>query len=186
MSETLYNQVKEKITMIRSQPVILDSDVAELYSVETKRVNEAVSNNPEKFPSGYIISLTAEEWRNLKSKFSTSSWGGKNKLPKAFTEKGLYMLATILKSSQATQATIAIVETFVKIRELSRMVEELSKTPGKTRQKSLMQKSGEIISELLDDGLQVTDTETSFEINFAVMKFKHTIKQKRKTEQDEK
>jgi hypothetical protein len=180
VSEILYNQVKEKITIIRSQAVILDSDVAELYGVETKRINEAVSNNPEKFPGGYIIPLNAEEWRFLKSKISTSSWGGKNKLPKAFTEKGLYMLATILKSSQATKATIAIVETFVKIRKLSYMVEELSKAPGKTRQKSLMQKSGEIISELLDDGLQVTDTETSFEINFAVMKFKHTIKQKKK------
>jgi hypothetical protein len=96
------------------------------------------------------------------------------------------MLAAILKSPQATQTTIAIVETFVKIRELSHIVGELSKTPGKTRQKSLMQKSGEIISEILDDGLQITDTETSFEINFAVMKFKHTIKQKRKNNKESK
>jgi hypothetical protein len=184
MPEILYNQVKEKIVVIRRQPVILDSDVAELYGVETKRVNEAVSNNPEKFPGGYIIAITASEYTSLRSKFSTLEKRGRGQhtkyLPKAFTEKGLYMLATILKSPQATKATIAIVETFVKIRELSRMVEELSKTSGKTRQKSLMQKSGEIISELLDDGLQVTDTETSFEINFAVMKFKHTIKQKKK------
>lgn len=77
-------------------------DVAELYGVETKRINEAVKNNPDKFPSGYIIDLNAEEWGNLKSKDSTANWGGKNKLPKAFTEKGLYMLATILKSPQAT------------------------------------------------------------------------------------
>jgi len=73
----------------------LDSDVAALYDVETKRINEAVSNNPNKFPEGYIIDLYSEEWKILKSKISTSSWGGKNKLPKAFTRKGCYMLATI-------------------------------------------------------------------------------------------
>jgi hypothetical protein len=96
--------------------------------------------------------------------------------PKAFTEKGLYMLATILKSPKATQTTIAIVEIFTKIRELSRTVAELSGTPEKDRQKSLMQKGGEIIAEILDDSLQVTDTETSFEINFVLMKLKHTVK----------
>jgi phage regulator Rha-like protein len=100
--------------------------VAELYSVETMRVNEAVKNNPSKFPEGYIIDLDAEEWNNLKSKISISSWGGKNKLPKAFSEKGLYMLATILKGERAIQTTIAIVETFAKMRELSRTMTELS------------------------------------------------------------
>jgi 23S rRNA C2498 (ribose-2'-O)-methylase RlmM len=80
------------------------------------------------------------------------------------------------------QTTIAIVEIFTKIRELSRTVAELSETPEKDRQKSIMQKAGEIIAEILDDSLQVTDTETSFEINFALMKFKHTVKQKRKDE----
>ncbi|MDR3266665.1 MAG: ORF6N domain-containing protein [Tannerella sp.] len=175
-----FNQVEEKILFIQNQHVIIDSDVAELYGVETKRVNEAVSNNPDKFPVGYILFLEKDEWNNLKSKFSTSNWGGKHKLPKAFTEKGLYMLATILKSKQATQTTIAIVETFTKIRELSRTVAALSETTEKPKQKSLMQKSGDIIAELLDDSMQVTDTETSFEINFAVMKFKHTVKQERK------
>jgi len=101
-------------------------------------------------------------------------------LPTAFTEKGLYMLATILKSPEATQTTIAIVETFTKIRELSRTVAELSNATNKTSQKTLMQKSGEIISDILSDDLQVTDTETSIEINFALMKFKHTVKQKKK------
>ena len=90
------------------------------------------------------------------------------------------MLATILKSPQATQTTIDIVETFTKIRELSRTVSELSETREERKQKSLMQRSGEIISEVLGDDLQVTDTETSLEINFALMKFKHTVKQKKK------
>ncbi|MDR2755972.1 MAG: ORF6N domain-containing protein, partial [Planctomycetaceae bacterium] len=70
---------------MRDQSVILDSDVAELYGVETKRINEALKNNPEKFPEGYIFELDQYEWKNLKSKISTSSWGGKHKLPKAFT-----------------------------------------------------------------------------------------------------
>ncbi|MDR3325342.1 MAG: ORF6N domain-containing protein [Spirochaetaceae bacterium] len=176
-----FNQVQEQIINMRDQNVILDSDVAELYGIETKRVNEAVSNNPEKFPNGYSIALNAGEWGDLKSKVSTSSsgWGGKNKLPNVFTEKGLYMLATILKSPKATQTTIAIVETFTKIRELSRTVSELSSTTAKPKQKSLMQKSGEIIADILDNDLQISDTETSFEINLAVMKFKHIVRQKR-------
>ena len=76
-------QVEEKLISIRDQSVLLDSDVAALYGVETMRVNEAVKNNPKKFPDGYIVELDGEEWKNLKSKFSTSSWGGKNKLPNA-------------------------------------------------------------------------------------------------------
>ena len=95
--------------------MILDKDVAEIYGVETKRINEAVKNNLDKFPVGYIINLSKEEWDILKTKISTSSRGGKVKLPKAFTEKGLYMLATILKSKVATQTTIAIIETFARV-----------------------------------------------------------------------
>jgi hypothetical protein len=174
-----FNQVEGKILTIREQQVILDSDVAELYGVETKRINEAVANNPDKFPEGYIIGLVSGEWKNLKSKFSTSSAGGKVKLPKAFTEKGLYMLATILKSPAATQTTLAIVETFAKIRELARTVTEISETREPPKQKTLMQKSGEIIADILGDDLHVTDTETSIEINFALMKFKHTVRQKK-------
>jgi hypothetical protein len=183
MSEVVkFKEVEEKIILVRNQNVILDSDVAVLYGVETREVNQAIKNNPDKFPEGYIIQLDKAEWSNLKSKILTSSWGGKNKLPNAFTEKGLYMLATILKSPKATETTIAIVETFAKIRELSRTVAELSQSPEEPRQKTLMQKSGEIVADLLGDDLQVTDTETSIEINFALMKFKHTVKQKRKSD----
>ena len=89
-----FENVENRVLEIRGTKVILDSDLAELYGVETKRINEAVKNNPEKFPSGYLFELTREEWTPLKSKFSTSNRGGKVKLPTAFTEKGLYMLAT--------------------------------------------------------------------------------------------
>jgi hypothetical protein len=135
------NQVENLIITIRGERVLLDRDVAVLYGVETRRINEAVSNNPDKFPDGYILSLNLEEWQSLKSKISISknekdelveNFDQFNKskhsryLPKAFTEKGLYMLATILKSAKATQTTIAIVETFAKIKELSRNVGELA------------------------------------------------------------
>ena len=105
--------------------------------------------------------------------------GGKVKLPSAFPEKGLYMLATILKSPQAAQATLAIIETFSKIRQLSRSIQELSIVQDKADQKALMQRSGELIASIFDDDLQTSDTETSIELNFAVLKFKHTIKKKK-------
>ena len=175
-----FNQVEEKIISIRNQNVILDSDVAFLYGVETKEINQAVKNNPGKFPKGYVIELKIKEFRDLRSKFLTANLAMTRVSPKAFTEKGLYMLATILKGEQAEQTTIDIIETFAKIRELSRTVTELSETREELKQKSLMQKSGEIVADILGDDMQITDTETSIEINFALMKFKHTVKQKKK------
>lgn len=175
-----FDEVESKVLELRGQKVILDTHVAALYGLETKRINEAVKNNPDKFPEGYIIELTRAEWETLKSKFSTSIRGGKVKLPSAFTEKGLYMLATIIKSPRAVQTSIAIIETFSKIRELSRNIKTLSNVKDKGKQQKLMQKSGEIIAEILDDSLQTTDTETSIEINFAVLKFRHLIKRKKK------
>ncbi len=88
------------------------------------------------------------------------------------------MLATILRSDKATQTTIAIVETFAKIRELSNTVAELSSAEDKRAQKSLMERSGDIIADILGDDMHASDTETSIELNFAILKFKHTIKRK--------
>jgi len=172
--------IENKIITINNQFVMVDSDVAVLYGVETKRINEAVRNNPEKFPDGYIIVLTESEWLLLKTKFSTSIKGGKTKLPKAFTEKGLYMLATILKSTVATKTTLSIIETFAKLRELGRNVNQLSNIKDAKEKHTLIQKSGELIAEILEDDLNISETETSIEINFAVLKFKHTIKRDKK------
>ncbi len=174
-----FEDLQSRIIEVRDERVLLDSDVAEIYGVETKRINEAVKNNPDKFPPGYIIILEKREWELLKSKFSTSTKGGKVKVPTAFSEKGLYMLATILKSRQAVQATLSIIETFAKIRELSRSIQTLSTVQDKPAQKALMQKSGELISGLFDDDLQTKGTETTIELNFAVLKFKHTIKKQK-------
>lgn len=174
-----FHHVEQKIIILRDKQVILDSDVALLYGVETKRINEAVKNNPDKFPPGYIIELSDTEWGKLKSNFSTSIKGGKIKLPNAFTEKGLYMLATILKSSIATQTTISIVETFSKMKELNRTIAKLSDSKEVAKQQSLLRKTGTILSELIGDDQQVTNTETTIELNFAVLKFKHTVKRKK-------
>lgn len=174
-----FNSVEDKIIVLRGYNVLIDTDVADLYGVETKRINEAVKNNPEKFPKGYILEMTNNEKREVVENFDhLEKLKYSPTLPKAFTEKGLYMLATILKSDKATQTTIAIVETFAKIRELSRTVAELSESNDDYKQKSLMQKSGEIIADILGEDQKITDTETTIELNFAVLKFKHTVKRK--------
>lgn len=173
--------IENKIITIREQKVILDSDVAELYGVETKRINEAVKNNPDKFPDGYIIYLSMDEAVASRSKFSTLKRGENLKYaPKAFSERGLYMLATILKSPKATETTIAIIETFTKVRELSRTISQLSEQSEKSQQKSMMQKSGELISDILSDDFQTVGTETTIEFNLSVLKVKHTVKKRPK------
>jgi phage regulator Rha-like protein len=177
MKSLQFEDVERKLLVIRNQQVLLDSDVAGLYGVETKRINEAVKNNPERFPDGYICELSAPEKKELVENFDRfRPLRHSSVKPKAFTERGLYMLATILKSKKAVETTLAIVETFAKIRELTRTVKALSLSPEKAQQKTLMQKSGRLIAEVLDDGLVTSDSETTIELNFAVLKFKHTIK----------
>ena len=90
--------VENKIIEIRDQKVLLDSDVAKLYGVETKDINKAVKNNPDKFPGGYTFVLNRSEFEDLRWKFSTTKFSKTRVSPKAYTEKGLYMLATILRS----------------------------------------------------------------------------------------
>ena len=160
--------------------MLLDSDVAELYEVETREINQAVKNNPEKFPDGYILTLSKEEKNEVIKNFDNLKMiKYYPQPPKAFTEKGLYMLATILKGEKATQTTLSIIETFARIKQLSRNIKELSKITEDKNKKSLMQKSGEIIAEILEDDLSLSESETTIELNFAVLKFKHTVKKKK-------
>ena len=118
--------VKSRMLTVRSQQVLLDRDVAELYGVQTKEINQAVRNNPDKFPVGYTFRLDKKECDDLRSKFLTANISSKSRaLPTAFSEKGLYMLATILKGEKATQATLSIIETFAKVRSLKRRIRTL-------------------------------------------------------------
>lgn len=174
-----FKDVEKALLEIRGQRVILDSDVARLYGVNTMRVNEAVKNNPDKFPTGYIIELTKDEKNEVIENFDNPKLKFSPVLPKAFTEKGLYMLATILKSPKATQTTIAIIETFAKIKELTRTVSKISESHDEQEQKGLIQHGGDILSDLLYQEIPVSGTETSVELNFAVLKLRHTIKREK-------
>ena len=172
-----YEEIESKIIIIRDMQVIVDRDVACVYGVTTKEVNQAVSNNVNKFIEGYVIEINEYEKKELVKNFDRfKTLKHSTVYPKAFSEKGLYMLATILKSPKATEATLAIIETFAKIRQLTKTIKELSIVQDNSARNNLMQKSGEIFSEILDDGFETTGIETSIEINFAVMKFKHTLK----------
>lgn len=110
--------VLNKIYFIRGQKVMLDEDLAELYQVETKRLNEQVRRNIERFPDDFMFRLTQKEFENLKSQFATSSWGGRRKLPLAFTEQGVSMLSGVLNSETAIHVHIQIIRVFTKMREL--------------------------------------------------------------------
>ena len=110
------NNVESLIRVIRGQQVMLDRDLAELYGVETRRLNEQVKRNIERFPEDFMFQLTQNEFDNLKSQFATSSWGGVRKLPYAFTEQGVAMLSGVLKSPTAVEANIRIMRAFVSMR----------------------------------------------------------------------
>ncbi len=174
-------KVQEKIAIIRRQPVISDADVAELYGVETKRINEAVRNNPDKFPEDYMFSITQEELDDLRSKISTTNISTKSRImPKVFTERGLYMLATILKSKRATEITFAIIETFANVRELKRELIKLHTEKDKKRQALKMKHFGDVLASIVMPDLDIAETESSLELNFFIGKLKHTVKKVRK------
>ena len=142
-------EVENKIITLRDQQVILDSDVAELYGVRSK-----------------ILTLK-NLGRGQHSKYP----------PKAFTEKGLYMLATILKSPKAVETTIAIVEAYAKLKELSRVMTQIpQQEENSVEQKALLQRGGQLVEGLLTDVMPVRSSETSFELNLAMFKFKHSVK----------
>ena len=195
-----FEDVREQIVNIRGQQVILDFAVAELYGVETREINQAVKNNPRKFPAGWVFELEKAELEDLRSKIlitkdadtqsdtASALRDGSAKLPstksrvmpRAFTERGLYMLATILKGEQAVATTLTIVDTFAKLHELQRTISQMAQNPDEYQQKSLMQKGGEIVDDLFGNSLATDETETAIELNFAVLKLKHTIKRKKK------
>lgn len=184
MNKIIANKsIENKLIQYQNKFVLIDSDVAQLYQVETKRINEAVKNNPDKFPTGYILDIEKDDWKLLKSKFSTSIKGGKIKLPRAFTEKGLYMLATILKSKIATQTTIQIIETFSNVKELSKNINMLTKSQDEDTQNKLAKNTSRLLEEIIEieddllnnDG-EVVETHTKFEFNLGFAKIVKSIK----------
>jgi ORF6N domain len=129
-------RIERSILPIRGQKVILDSDLADLYGVETRALVQAVQRNRERFPNDFMFQLTVEDFANLKSQIVISSrgWGGRRSPPYAFTEQGVAMLSSVLRSQRAVQVNIEIMRSFVRLREmlasnrdLARRLNELEK-----------------------------------------------------------
>jgi hypothetical protein len=166
--------IENQIYEIRGFKVMLDSDLATLYEVETKRINEAVKNNSDKFPEDFYFELTKEEFEILRSKVSTTKFTKTRTLPKVFTEQGVYMLATVLKSKVATEVTINIMRTFTKLREfaltykdivieLKNLKEDLKLNRDQTIQNSQHIKTAfELLSQILEDTKETDDKVMGF------------------------
>lgn len=128
--------IETRIYLIRGQKVMVDSDLAELYGVLTRNLNKAVQRNHERFPADFMFRLTNEEAKILMFQIGTSSggWGGRRKLPLAFTEQGVAMLSGVLKSDRAIQVNVAIMRTFVKIRHMLTTHKDLAEKLEKLEQ----------------------------------------------------
>ena len=178
-SQTLVTtkEVEACMLPVRGQQVLIDRDVAALYGVETKRINEAVRNNPDKFPEGYIFELTEAETEEVKAisaknddfadeNFDRKTVSSKTRYaPKAFTDRGLYMLATILKSPRATQTTIAIIDTFAKVKELSRCLSAMKEDTDMETKQSLVQRTGTLLNELINADDKDSNENVAMELN---------------------
>ena len=128
--------IKSKIFEIRGQKVMLDADLAEMYEVETKRVKESVKRNITRFPSDFMFTLTQKEFQGLRSQFATSNRGGTRYFPSVFTEQGVAMLSSILNSEKAIDVNIAIIRTFVLVKQSILNYKDLSKNLKKLERKS--------------------------------------------------
>jgi len=178
--------VKKRFVMVRGEVSLLAGDVAALYGVQPREISQAVKNNPLKFPDGYVLDLTKEEVDALRSKNliieQKSGKGHHSKYGyKAFTEKGLYMLATILRGERAVRTTIKIIETYAQLRSMVRDMEALqSLKDGSPEQARQMTAAGHKLAELIGENLSTDSTETTIELNLAVLKITHKFTRKKK------
>lgn len=146
------DQIQSRIYEIRGQRVMLDRDLAELYQVETKVLNQAVKRNIKRFPSDFMFQLTTEEFANLKSQIVTSSWGGTRKMPYAFTEQGVAMLSGLLNSDIAINANIAIMRAFVAMRNYITTTTQITSELAEIRAKlTLLERADEDNAEAIND-----------------------------------
>ena len=142
--KSLYeSDIVERIYIIRGQKAMLDKDLAEMYGVEVKRLNEAIRRNISRFPDDFMFQVTKDEWENLKTQFATSSWGGVRKLPFAFTEQGVAMLSSVLRSERAIQVNIQIIRVYTKMKQVLLDNKELWQKIEKIEQ-AMLQKDGEV------------------------------------------
>ena len=180
---------ESKLIQYKGDFVLVDSDVAELYGVETRDINKAVKNNIKKFPKGYILELTKDEKNELVEKFHRfNRLKHSTVTPKIFTEKGLYMLATILKGEIATQTTIKIIETFANVRQLSRNLNAIDEDQTKEEQQALVMESNELLEKVIEIEPvrelkdNETEIETKIELNLGFVKVSRVVKIKKNKE----
>jgi phage regulator Rha-like protein len=168
-------KTESKIIVIRDTQVILDRDVAELYGVETREINQALRNNPKKFPPGYVIELNNNEKEELIKNFDRfKKLKHSTVAPHAFTEQGLYMLATILKGDLAISTTIAIIDTFTKLRKLARTIDKVNedaKEHGIYPDKNTEDKIQTAMNEVFADNLPLNMRKLTFGVNLGILKF---------------
>lgn len=124
-------KILNRIYVVRGQKIMLDEDLAAMYKVETKRLNEQVKRNINRFPKDFMFTLTQKEYENLKSQNATSTWGGRRKLPSAFTEQGVAMLSSVLNSDVAIEVNIRIIRVFTKLKEYALTHKEILLQLGK-------------------------------------------------------
>lgn len=167
-------KVESKVIVLRDTQVILDRDVAALYGVETKAVNQAVKRNIAKFPESYMFQLNEHEKNEVVTNcYHLSNLRFSKTLPYAFTEKGLYMLATILKSPLAIEATFAIIETFTKLRILARRIQGVNDgiADGTLPTKEEEGRIQAMMNEVFADNLPLKMRKMTFGVNLGFMKF---------------
>ena len=182
---TLTNQfIKDKIMKIKNKLVIIDRDVAEIYGVTTREINQAVSRNKEKFPSRYLVELSESDKKKLITncdrfshlKFLTT-------LPKAFTEQGLYMLATILKGDVATKMTMQIIDTFTELREIAFNLDQAANSKTEEDMGLYLNKAGNKLSHILLENVTPDDkkVKTTLEINLGIFRAKIEVEETKKS-----
>jgi len=169
--------IASKIYLIRGIKVMLDRDLAELYGVETKRLKEQVRRNIERFPQDFMFELTKQELKNLRSQFATSSWGGARYIPMAFSEHGVLMLSSVLKSERAVQVNIQIMRTFTKLREALLDNKDLRKELEELKQ--LTEERFKVVFETLDQLLTV-ESKPKKKIGFTAKEKQKAYGKKRK------
>jgi len=184
------DEVKSRLMLVQGEPALLDRDVAALYRIDTKVLNQAVKRNAERFPDGYILKLSDEEFRNWKSQIVTSNLSdsekagvrmGLRRAPYAFTERGLYMLATILKGERAVRTTLSIIETYAQVKSMVRDMAALqSLKDGSPEQAKALTQAGHKLANLIGENLTTDSTETTIELNLAVLKITHKVTRTKK------
>ena len=153
--------ITDKIYLIRNQKVMLDRDLAELYGVETKRINEQTKRNIDRFPEKFMFQLDENEFEILKSQFATSSWGGTRKIPFVFTEHGILQLSNVIKSESAIRMSIKIIEIFVSLRQFLNDNLSIKLEIEELKKKSINQdKNIELVFSYLDELIEKQENPT--------------------------